>query len=377
MAVAHTRRLLALGLLLAGSAAAARSWAQGAGPFAPPEGETHSPPGRPRPPQPLRPQQHGPSAACPPPPPPQQERFTQDGWLASIGDGSPDATIDPNGGNWAVKGAVVTAGDQHMLIRGRLGVGEFTPGFAVNVSRESDGAPTDGVTRTTVKVDKLENRPIRLLVGGQEIGRITPTQFAAGFEFRMPGTEGPDTVPAASLLDPLKKGGVPVKASIEIDGRDLVFFDATPGPVGAVMDEMNRRAAVQRANRPKPDPNCCFLTTACCEAIGLPDDCFELATLRRYRDEVLAHMPGGPREIERYYALAPAILRAMRERGRERALLQLYFSRILPCVLLARLGAARLTRRLYRDMIARLCRRYLAEADGGACPAEGHCAPRL
>jgi hypothetical protein len=138
------------------------------------------------------------------------------------------------------------------------------------------------------------------------------------------------------------------------------------------MDEMNRRAAVQRANRPKPDPGCCFLTTACCEAIGLPDDCFELSTLRRYRDEVLAHMRDGPGEIERYYALAPAILRAMREQGGERELLRLYFSRILPCVFLARIGAARLTRMLYRDMIGRLCRRYLAEANAAGVSHQEH-----
>ena len=35
-------------------------------------------------------------------------------------------------------------------------------------------------------------------------------------------------------------------------------------------------------------PEGCFITTACCETLGLADDCFELRTLRRYRDEVLA-----------------------------------------------------------------------------------------
>ena len=35
-----------------------------------------------------------------------------------------------------------------------------------------------------------------------------------------------------------------------------------------------------------PPAKGCFLTTACCEVLGLADDCFELRTLRRYRDEV-------------------------------------------------------------------------------------------
>src|SRR6476646_10620356 len=42
-----------------------------------------------------------------------------------------------------------------------------------------------------------------------------------------------------------------------------------------------------------PPAKGCFLTTACCEVLGLSDDCFELRTLRRYRDRVLIAMPGG------------------------------------------------------------------------------------
>ena len=57
-----------------------------------------------------------------------------------------------------------------------------------------------------------------------------------------------------------------------------------------------------------PPAKGCFLTTACCEVLGLPDDCFELRTLRRYRDESLAAMPGGNAAIAAYYLVAPSIL---------------------------------------------------------------------
>ena len=40
-----------------------------------------------------------------------------------------------------------------------------------------------------------------------------------------------------------------------------------------------------------PPAKGCFLTTACCEVLGLPDDCFELRTLRRYRDEASPPCP--------------------------------------------------------------------------------------
>ena len=43
-----------------------------------------------------------------------------------------------------------------------------------------------------------------------------------------------------------------------------------------------------------PPAQGCFLTTACCEVLGLSDDCFELRTLRRYRDRVLHRHAGRP-----------------------------------------------------------------------------------
>jgi hypothetical protein len=102
-------------------------------------------------------------------------------------------------------------------------------------------------------------------------------------------------------------------------------------------------------------PGNCFLTTACCELVGLPDDCFELSVLRRDRDTVLPALPGGRAEAALYYALAPAILSGLHGRGRGRRLLPLYFTHILPCVAMAWLGFGDLTRRRYRDMLVRLC----------------------
>ena len=52
----------------------------------------------------------------------------------------------------------------------------------------------------------------------------------------------------------------------------------------------------------------CYLTSACVEAMQKSDDCFELTTLRRFRDEWLANQPGGKEEIEEYYRIAPEIV---------------------------------------------------------------------
>ncbi|HEX8702805.1 MAG TPA: LirA/MavJ family T4SS effector [Myxococcaceae bacterium] len=55
----------------------------------------------------------------------------------------------------------------------------------------------------------------------------------------------------------------------------------------------------------------CFLTTACVEARGLPDDCEELQVLRAFRDGYLRQRPGGAGLIAHYYAIAPRILEAI------------------------------------------------------------------
>ena len=58
----------------------------------------------------------------------------------------------------------------------------------------------------------------------------------------------------------------------------------------------------------------CFLTTACVTAMGLPDDCTDLVTLRRFRDEYVKALPSGIAEIRSYYDLAPRILEAINQR---------------------------------------------------------------
>tara|TARA_R110002096_G_scaffold33080_1_gene95786 strand:- start:286 stop:762 length:477 start_codon:yes stop_codon:yes gene_type:complete len=52
----------------------------------------------------------------------------------------------------------------------------------------------------------------------------------------------------------------------------------------------------------------CFLTTAACELRGLPDNCTELTTLRRFRDEVLLFSQDGRSLVKEYYREAPGLV---------------------------------------------------------------------
>lgn len=101
-------------------------------------------------------------------------------------------------------------------------------------------------------------------------------------------------------------------------------------------------------------PEGCFITTACCATLGLDDDCFELRTLRRYRDRVLAKRPGGAEAIAAYYALAPGILARLPRAQREQRLRSVYARYILPAAVAARCGLNALAYRLYVRMLDEL-----------------------
>jgi len=55
----------------------------------------------------------------------------------------------------------------------------------------------------------------------------------------------------------------------------------------------------------------CFLTTACTQAAGLPDDCDELTTLRQFRDTFVRGLDKGEELIQEYYANSPMIVQKL------------------------------------------------------------------
>ncbi len=55
----------------------------------------------------------------------------------------------------------------------------------------------------------------------------------------------------------------------------------------------------------------CFISTAVCEGLGKSDDCFELNTLRSFRDECLLFSAPGRALVKDYYRMAPEIAAAI------------------------------------------------------------------
>lgn len=107
----------------------------------------------------------------------------------------------------------------------------------------------------------------------------------------------------------------------------------------------------------KPYSSGCFLTTAACDVVGLEDDCWELQTLRKFRDSWLAHQPDGQADIERYYRLAPAIVTAINARNDAKDIwLSLYGKYIVPCALMAQVGRKTMARKRYGEMMQAMSR---------------------
>jgi len=112
----------------------------------------------------------------------------------------------------------------------------------------------------------------------------------------------------------------------------------------------NQIAGVSAANKSSGSGSStnlgCFLTTACCEYKGLPDDCEELTVLRNFRDTYV------PIEtVKRYYIIAPDI--ADRIRGDVNRLEYVY-SVVKDCVSDIKSGRTDVALKRYTDMVIKL-----------------------
>lgn len=114
-----------------------------------------------------------------------------------------------------------------------------------------------------------------------------------------------------------------------------------------------RAAARRQECTPKPPGRSpCFLTTAAADMIGLGDQCWELRTLRRFRDGWLTRQSGGAEQIAEYYRRAPFIAAQLSDDPRRLA--RLYWSDILPSAIAAQVGLNRLARALYCRMMKKV-----------------------
>ena len=106
----------------------------------------------------------------------------------------------------------------------------------------------------------------------------------------------------------------------------------------------------------------CFLTSACTEARGLPDNCKELTVLRAFRDGYLKNLPQGQTEICQYYHIAPVIVDKIHSLANANEIFdKIYSELVLPCVELIQRGDNDAAYLKYRDYVKVLREQYLNE----------------
>lgn len=78
------------------------------------------------------------------------------------------------------------------------------------------------------------------------------------------------------------------------------------------------------------DTGGCYLTTACITYKGLSDDCYELETLRKFRDNYLMSNDSYRSDVLEYYSFSPKLISEIN--GDEKTLNQIYDQLIVPCI---------------------------------------------
>lgn len=109
-------------------------------------------------------------------------------------------------------------------------------------------------------------------------------------------------------------------------------------------------------------PSGCYLTSACTEARGLPDDCTELTTLRAFRDNYVRNQPNGENDIKHYYDAAPKIVQSIHALDCSEALPildEIYTNLVQPCLLLIEHEHSEAAYLLYKQYALQLEARFL------------------
>ena len=103
----------------------------------------------------------------------------------------------------------------------------------------------------------------------------------------------------------------------------------------------------------------CYLTSACIYAKGLSDDCYELETLRRFRDTWLKNFKKGKDVIKQYYEIAPKIVSAINETKNSKLVYDMLYEKMVkPCVTFIEQEKYQEALELYQRMTLQLEKEY-------------------
>ena len=104
----------------------------------------------------------------------------------------------------------------------------------------------------------------------------------------------------------------------------------------------------------------CFITTAVCDTLGKPDDCYELTMFRDFRDNWMAVQADGESLIQEYYVVAPKIVSAINQFPNAKEIYQNIWDKSLSgCLRYIEQGNMLACKEKYVEMVQKLRKKYI------------------
>jgi hypothetical protein len=105
----------------------------------------------------------------------------------------------------------------------------------------------------------------------------------------------------------------------------------------------------------------CFLTSACTQYAGLPDDCPQLTILREFRDGYMAKLANGKGLIAEYYLVAPRIVEEIDRSDARGKVYRSIFKMVSRCIRNIRSGHKKRALEIYSKHYLALKREFSGE----------------
>lgn len=117
--------------------------------------------------------------------------------------------------------------------------------------------------------------------------------------------------------------------------------------------------SIDGANEDNPNQGC-YLTTACVDYFGKPDDCYELETLRSFRDGFMQTSTEMKEAAKKYYVIAPKIVAKINSLPNKASVYQkMYTDLVQKCINLINKGKNKEAYETYKDYSEALEEKYL------------------
>jgi hypothetical protein len=103
----------------------------------------------------------------------------------------------------------------------------------------------------------------------------------------------------------------------------------------------------------------CYITTAVCESRHKPDNCYELTTMRKFRDTYMQQTKERQGRVEEYYSTAPAIVAMINmQPGCEEKYYSIWEKYLLPCIIDIEKKHLKQCEKRYIKMVRNLIKEY-------------------